>query len=203
LERRGRPPSPATRQAILEAAAALVREDGYRQTSVAAIAKRAHASNKTVYRIWGSKARLVADAVLTGALPFPVVAVPDTGDLRADLVAWLDESLVVGNEPNTLSIVRALVAEQSMTAGEGNAVTGPAFGPILRALHERLETGRRRGEIRPEADADAAIALLVGAQTMGFLDSVEFDKDRARAWVDVIAGGIEPRAVASPPPPPA
>lgn len=83
---RGRPRDPQTRQAILDAALALVAEVGYDRTTVDAIASTAGVSKPTLYRRWPhGKAEVVADAIRerhAGA-----GQIPDTGTLRGDLLA--------------------------------------------------------------------------------------------------------------------
>jgi AcrR family transcriptional regulator len=83
---RGRPRDPQRRQAILDAALALVAEVGYDRTTVDAIAHRAGASKPTLYRRWPhGKPELVADAVRERHAG--VGRTPDTGTLRGDLLA--------------------------------------------------------------------------------------------------------------------
>lgn len=38
-----------------------------------------------IHRVWGSKAEVVAQAVLQGTFSLGVLPVPETGDLRVDL----------------------------------------------------------------------------------------------------------------------
>jgi AcrR family transcriptional regulator len=83
---RGRPRDPQTRQAILDAALALVAEVGYDRTTVDAIATKAGVSKPTLYRRWPhGKPELVADAVRERHAE--TSRIPDTGSLRGDLLA--------------------------------------------------------------------------------------------------------------------
>src|SRR6185295_9014445 len=83
---RGRPRDPQRRQAILEAALALVAEVGYDRTTVDAIATRAGVSKPTLYRRWPhGKPELVADAIRERHAE--AGQTPDTGSLRGDLLA--------------------------------------------------------------------------------------------------------------------
>jgi AcrR family transcriptional regulator len=83
---RGRPRDPLRRQAILEAALALIAEHGYDRTTVDAIALRAGVSKPTLYRRWPhGKAELVADAIRERRADAPPT--PDSGSLRGDLLA--------------------------------------------------------------------------------------------------------------------
>ena len=83
---RGRPRDPQRRQAILDAALALVAEVGYDRTTVDAIATKAGASKPTLYRRWPhGKPELVADAIRERHAE--AGEIPDTGTLRGDLLA--------------------------------------------------------------------------------------------------------------------
>jgi AcrR family transcriptional regulator len=83
---RGRPRDPQTRQAILDAALALVADVGYDRTTVDAIATNAGVSKPTLYRRWPhGKPELVADAIRERHAE--TSRIPDTGTLRGDLLA--------------------------------------------------------------------------------------------------------------------
>jgi AcrR family transcriptional regulator len=83
---RGRPRDPQRRQAILEAAMALIAEVGYDRMTIDAIAHRAGVSKPTLYRRWpNGKKELVADAIRERHAEFGPT--PDTGSLRGDLLA--------------------------------------------------------------------------------------------------------------------
>jgi AcrR family transcriptional regulator len=73
-------------RAILAAVTELLGEAGYEAMTMDAVAARAHASKTTIYRRWPGKPELVraaVDARIAGRL----LAVPDTGSLRADLLS--------------------------------------------------------------------------------------------------------------------
>jgi AcrR family transcriptional regulator len=79
---------PAREEAILLATLELLAEVGYDQMTMDAVAARARASKATIYRRWPGKAGLVVAAVRRHA-GGPAARVPDTGDLRGDLLAVL------------------------------------------------------------------------------------------------------------------
>ena len=70
-------------QEILDAALEVLGEVGYDRLTMDAVAQRAKASKATLYRRWNSKATLVVDGL---ARQKPLPPVPDTGDLRSDLI---------------------------------------------------------------------------------------------------------------------
>jgi AcrR family transcriptional regulator len=85
---RGRPRDPRRREAILQAAIALVAEVGYDRMTVEALAARAGVSKPTIYRRWpGGKKEIVVDAIRSKHADFD--SLPDAGSLRGDLLALL------------------------------------------------------------------------------------------------------------------
>ena len=85
---RGRPRDPRRREAILQAAIALVVEVGYDRMTVDALAARAGVSKPTIYRRWPhGKPEIVVEAIR--ARRAEAGALPDTGSLRGDLLAML------------------------------------------------------------------------------------------------------------------
>jgi AcrR family transcriptional regulator len=76
--------------AILQAAWDELSEVGYSHLTMEAVAERAKTNKAALYRRWPSKARLVI-AALQKRLPRPVETIPDTGSLRADVLALFHE----------------------------------------------------------------------------------------------------------------
>src|SRR6478735_5226019 len=87
----GRPRDAALHVAILDAVRELLLVSSYAELSMDAVAAKAQVGKKTLYRRWASKAPLVVEAVLDAYGRGGTFAVPDTGDLRADLHRWLIE----------------------------------------------------------------------------------------------------------------
>lgn len=80
----GRPLDTDVQAGLLRATQDLLIEEGFERLTVDAVAKRCTASKATIYRRWPSKVELV---VAAASALFPVPEVPDTGDLREDLLA--------------------------------------------------------------------------------------------------------------------
>src|SRR4029453_1831526 len=74
-----------TRAAVFEAALDELAERGWDQVRVETIAARARVHKTTVYRRWGSKDRLVAEALEAAA--DSRIQVPDRGDVGQELRA--------------------------------------------------------------------------------------------------------------------
>ena len=104
-------------RAILRATYDLLGEVGYQGLRVDAVAARARASKATLYRHWPTKAGLVADSirVCKGAEE----ALPDTGDLRTDLLTWFTAlaDTVSGEEGPLLSgLIMAMHRDPELAA---------------------------------------------------------------------------------------
>src|ERR687891_660297 len=96
--------NPTSRRAILAAALDLVREVGYAKLSIEGIAARAGVGKQTIYRWWPSKGAVLFDAFLTlsESQDGEVEALPDTGDLEADLKLVLRATVAELNETASL-----------------------------------------------------------------------------------------------------
>src|SRR3954468_16171811 len=83
--------SQRSRRAIYDAALALVAEAGYQKTTIEGIAARAGVGKQTIYRWWPSRAAVLLEAFVdlneraAEAVGEIAAAIPDTGDLVADL----------------------------------------------------------------------------------------------------------------------
>jgi AcrR family transcriptional regulator len=143
---------------VLDATVAELAAHGYEALTVEQVAARAGVHKTTLYRRWGGKRGLVADAV--EAFAAGAVDVPDTGSVDEDMARW----------------ARSLVA--MLTARDSGAVVRALFStgetPETRDLRRRfyrtrsalvvpiVERAVRRGELPPGTDA-AEVIRQVGA----------------------------------------
>lgn len=101
---RGRPRREGADEEILSVALELLREKGYRDLTVDAVAERAGVAKTTVYRRWPSKGVLVAAALA------PLAPVPG-----ASLDALLEETrellmlIASSTEPEVVDVIRAVI----------------------------------------------------------------------------------------------
>ncbi|HEY6740517.1 MAG TPA: TetR/AcrR family transcriptional regulator, partial [Actinopolymorphaceae bacterium] len=84
---RGRRPAAEVRGAVLAAAGRLLLEKGLSAVTFDRVAREAGSSKVTLYKWWPSPGALAAEAYF--ARSAPVLAFPDTGDIRADLISQL------------------------------------------------------------------------------------------------------------------
>jgi len=142
---------------VLAAVLELIGEVGFGRVSIEAIASRAGVARSTLYRNWGDLPTLLGEALRTG---FGTAVVPDTGDLRSDLLAGLRTAAGLLEDHDLRGMVLAMLAE---------ALRDPEVGRVHREheaqRRERLRgvlvRGRRRGELPDDVDLDVLIDDLV------------------------------------------
>jgi AcrR family transcriptional regulator len=176
--------------AIIAATLELLDEVGFADLTVEAVATRAGAAKTAVYRRWPSKVPLVVDALVRSG---PVWTVPDTGDLRTDLIA-LGRDLDVRAQR---SIERILpLAAAYLGPGDDLAVLlrERYFEPRLRAVRQIVERAAARGQVRLDADPELAFDLLFGPLAYRILRGLQADEQTVRQVVDMALQGLEPRA---------
>ena len=189
---RGRPRSEATDAAILDAAMAEMAERGYARMSIDAIAARAGVSKPTIYLRHSGKAELATAALAAfqqRALPRP------TGDTRADLVAILRHLKRGVERPFGMAMIGTVLAEEAHTPELLSLFRERLVAPRRAALRGVLEAARDRGELREDADLDAAVAALVGAYYAQYLAGRPFPRRWPAPVVDVVLDGPPQTAV--------
>jgi AcrR family transcriptional regulator len=154
---RGRPRREGTDQEILTIALAMLREKGYRELTVDAIAERAGVAKTTVYRRWPSKGALVAFAV--APLAAAATAPPDSGSLEADLTTLLTSTrdLLAGE----LGPIAAELIAESQHDPELIEIVRAVIAPRRQLFRSVLERGITRGELAGELDPELVTDLLV------------------------------------------
>ncbi|MBO1901309.1 TetR/AcrR family transcriptional regulator [Leucobacter weissii] len=185
---RGRPRSAERRVAVLRAASSLFQEVGAAQTSIDAIAARARVAKQTVYRWWPSKAAVLAECAVEGYLTLPSFHAPATGDPRADLTAWLEESYDALETPRFLELFRAL-NEASGSDPVIAAQLDRVFARQLRqAIRGMLDAAFDAGALRPGIDLDVVTQLLIAHVSAAVTQRA--DRGDIPALVAVLLHGI-------------
>ena len=166
---RSSPPNPArrsaaSRRAILKAALDLVEEAGYASLSIEGIAARAGVGKQTIYRWWRSKGAVLLDALmaLSEDREGEVVALPDSGDLAADLKLVLRATVAELTDPRYDEPMRALSTEILHDPDLAAEYAERIDGPMTRLKHERLRSAQRAGELPDDLDLALAADLVWG-----------------------------------------
>ncbi|MFK4042794.1 TetR/AcrR family transcriptional regulator [Nonomuraea wenchangensis] len=154
--------SQRSRQAILTAARELITEMGYAKLSIEAIAARAGVGKQTIYRWWPSKGAVVLDAflALSEAGPEQDMALPDTGDLEADLKVVMRATVAEFADPAFEAPIRALNTEIINDPALAAQYQEKLAGPVDEAKKARLRSAQRAGQLAAGADLDLALELL-------------------------------------------
>lgn len=156
---RGRPRDARCDAAIIDATAQLLAEVGYDALSMEAVAARAAVAKTTLYRRWSSKPELVAGVFEVRARAAPPV--PDTGDLRRDLLTQVldarDRLVASPGGAAVLGLVAAAGREPELAR-----LLRDGFVSVRRAMvGELVERAVARGQARPGIDLDLVVDLLV------------------------------------------
>ncbi|MFE1103693.1 TetR/AcrR family transcriptional regulator [Nocardiopsis alba] len=151
-----------SRRAILEATRALVAEEGYDRVSIEAIASRAGVGKQTIYRRWPSKDAVVFAAILALGenRDGHDIALPDTGDLRADLRLVLRATVEEFTDPAFDRLMRAVNTAVSNNEALAARYREELARPLDEAKRARLLSARETGELSPDADLDLMLETL-------------------------------------------
>ncbi|WP_149202382.1 TetR/AcrR family transcriptional regulator [Actinotalea subterranea] len=159
--RRGAVRSESARLAVLDATATLFVERGYENLTIEGVAATAGVAKQTIYRWWHSKSELVAECLIEGRLLPSELRPLDTGDIRADMTAWLDNLFRFADAPGNSTFMLSLV-----TAAADNEATGRLLNDALGAsslLTGRLTTAVTAGNLPAETPVQEVAQALVGA----------------------------------------
>ncbi|MEU9730123.1 TetR/AcrR family transcriptional regulator [Streptomyces sp. NPDC048002] len=192
--------SEKSRRAIYDAALALVGEVGYPRTTIEGIASRAGVGKQTIYRWWSSKAEVLMEAFLdlgeqanrdAGHEPY---AIPDTGDLAADLKLVLRATVDELTDPRFEVPSRALAAEGVVNEQLGREFVTKLLEPSLQLYVARLRAAQEAGQVRPEIDPRIALELFVSPLAQRWLQYTgPISHEYTDTLVDYALHGIAPR----------
>jgi AcrR family transcriptional regulator len=173
--RTGRPRSPATDAAILEATRAALVDLGWSKLTMGEVAERAGVAKTTLYRRWAGKNELVVDAV---AVLFDELVLPDRGSLAADVEGVVRQFAALLERPETKTALMAVVAEATRDE------------PLRVRIREKIVDRQKR----------LVLAGRARAQARGELPRAPSARDAARGAdliFDVVAGAVLHRVLVS------
>ena len=186
----GRPRNPAKDVAVLQATRDLLVEVGYQGATVVAIARRAGVGAPTIYRRWATKEALVEDAAFGHPQPAPMPA--PTGDLSADLHAWVSTFLDFLADPAVRAALPGLLTAYHRDEQVYERLVLRSEVDVRQQMVELLTSARPRVP-HDVAHADTVFDFLVGitvarAMTRGLIDRLAFC-ERTAAALAVLARG--------------
>lgn len=186
----------ASRRAILGAAFELVQEVGYAKLSIEGIAARAGVGKQTIYRWWPSKGAVLFDAflMLSEQPDGGGIALPDTGDLEADLKAVLRATVEELNDPRYDEPMRALNTEITHDPALAALYSERLDGPLRELKRQRLRSAQRAGQLAADLDLDVAVDMLWGPLLNRWLQrGGALTSDYADRIVETALHGLRPR----------
>jgi AcrR family transcriptional regulator len=147
---------------VLESATELFAERGIDATSVDAIAAASGVSKATIYNHWADK-----DALCLEVMQFvhelddgpPEV---DSGDLRADLIAFLKYEPSRKKAAIIKKLTPHLIAYSARNEAFGRAWKTRVMDPARTSLRTLLRRGVNRGVFPAVLDEDLGVAVLLG-----------------------------------------
>lgn len=174
------------RAQIEQAAYELLSEKGYKGSSMLAIAKRAGASNETLYKWYGSKQGLFGELVKTNAVEIETL-LQDALDANGSALEVLETIgaklllMLTGNKAIALNRAAAVDASQSGELGaalvsQGRGRIAPLMGKIFAKAVQNQELSGPAPDI-----ADVYLRLLIGdSQIRRVIGAIpEFSQDEA------------------------
>jgi len=191
--RGGRPRDAQLHALILEATRELLAVSSYSELSMESIAAHAHVGKKTLYRRWPSKAPLVAEAVLNAYGRDGSFTTPDTGDIRADLRAWLVEHAEFIADPPNTALISELIAAAAASPADNEALYEQLSVPQHAGLITRLRRAVDDGHLDADADLDAIANALIGTLLLQVLTRTPPNSRTAAGFdglLDAILDGV-------------
>jgi AcrR family transcriptional regulator len=180
--------SESSRRAILDAALALCREEGYARLSIEAIAARAGVGKQTIYRWWPSKGAVLLEALEHEAAGG--TAYPDTGDLIADMRITINDIAGLQAGPDVGRPLAALIAEAQQDPTLGHLLLERFIRPRRAPIADRLRRAQQAGQLPETLDVDALLEVILGALYHRLLlPSGPLDAAYANFVVDTVFAG--------------
>jgi AcrR family transcriptional regulator len=196
--RPGRPRSAAADASIVRATLELLVEGGYRGLTMEQVRTRAGVGKATLYRRYGSKQELVAEAVRHLNQPIPP---PDTGSVRKDILAIarsvFEGAARVGGATFIPRVLAEAAGDPEMHAIFYANLVAPRRAIMAGVLRNAID----RGELRADLDVELAIDVLTGPWIYRLLisggdASAVFAADPER-MVDLVLPGMLARSSAA------
>ncbi|MGN9821549.1 TetR/AcrR family transcriptional regulator [Streptomyces sp. SD11] len=169
--------------AIIDATHELLREVGYEQLSIDAVAARAGASKTTIYRRWPDKRTLVCGALLERSVS--ATELPSGArDLREDLLALTGLMASLAAQDDVPGFVSLLAAAQR-DAVIAEALRSGALEPMRRNCRDVVQRAIGRGELADPALSDVVLDLVLGhVLARGVVQALAFPAREQAEFVD-------------------
>jgi AcrR family transcriptional regulator len=194
-------PAPSTRQRLLDVAFELLLEQGYRDTTVQAVARRAGLTIGAIYANFSNKHHLLAEAALRALGRVTATEMLETVDMSGEALGDL------------------LALQMSMPAAPQHRllteITGASMremkddSPILQSLHNVADlastwigVAQERRDIDPDLPIEPLVnhfvALILGSVTTKSLGLPQPDFESSKVMIQRVLDALAPPAAAFP-----
>jgi AcrR family transcriptional regulator len=184
----GRPRDTSVDRKVIDATLEILNSDGLGGLSIEGIASRAGVGKTTIYRRWDSKEELLVDAIATMVHE---VEVPDSGDIRGDLITAISGMHRFVSDTRAGEVFPWLVGEIASGSELGLRYAASVIGPRRVMMAQLITHAIERGDLSNDLDVDLAIDMLTGPviirRMMGRLE--ESADGWASSLVDTLLGG--------------
>jgi AcrR family transcriptional regulator len=149
-----------TDTAIFDATRELLAEVGVPGLTIEGVAARAGVAKTTIYRRWRSKEDLALALLLD--MVAQVSAVPDLGDTRAELTAFVNGAVDVLGSTLMGRVMQGLVSELAYNPGLAKLFREQIVAARIGEVRRLVDRGVERGDLRPGTEYELAHELLFG-----------------------------------------
>ena len=181
---RGRPRSDSAHRAILEAYRELLIEVGFARLRLEHVAARAGTSKATIYRRWHSKEELAIELLHELATPF--LAIPDSGDTRAELVTVTQSCIGRLTESDFGPVMRAMLCQIAANPTVGDRFRAIVVQARRDEVRRVIERGIARGDLPASTDLDIVTELLIGPIYFRLVFGGALDREFGEKVVDAL-----------------
>ncbi len=158
-QKKGRPRSQKSKNAILKATNSLLLHKSVQELSIEAIAKKARVGKTTIYRWWPNKTAIVMDALINQ--PGMQSPMPTPKD-NTDAVKMQLEKLI-----RLLLSKNGETIAQLFSEAQGDETAHKIFedsflGPLTDAIEFSIQQGQENEEFRADIDSKTAVDIVCG-----------------------------------------
>lgn len=185
---RGRPPTSRARDAILSAAAHLLRTGGLTALTVDAVVAEAKVSKGTVYRLWESKSAVAIDAILK--ILNTEIDSPQSGSAKEDFRSLMRQfANVLQRGDLGYTYISLLIEAQQDDRIED--IHRRLFRERRNMFYNIVDRGGERGEISKHIDRDLVSDMLFGPIVLRLITGVkEIDDEMIESVLSIVYNGI-------------
>ncbi len=176
--------SAQVRRAVFEATMDLLQARGYEALSIAEVAARAGVHETSIYRRWKTKETLVLEMLRARAQE--ELPIPDTGSVRSDLIALLQEVIQFLHSPIGWAMLQMGVLTKDLTSSRHFY-----WADRLQQFNMLVERAKARGEVPIQIEPQLLLETVIGPVYVRFLLTDELlDETLPERIVDLVLDGV-------------